>query len=93
MKNIFLAILTGLLITGCGPVQDPLPADFRTIKILEINPPKHFVLTYQILDTGQIVNTKSKHCNDWRAVRVGAAYIANVNETGCGVIRSIRGVQ
>lgn len=91
MKYIISCVATSLFLFGCSkePTQ-PHISNYQEIEILSIKRPKHFKMSYRIVSTGQVVETRSKHCNAWRSISVGKRYMADVNERGCYVIRSIK---
>lgn len=94
MKKLLIASLI-VLFTGCS--KDPQSIQeyemsgpkWTDIEILDINPPKHFSVTYKIVSTGEVVKTSSKRCSDWHRIKVGGIYTANINESGCSLVRSI----
>lgn len=45
------------------------------VQVTDINPPKHYKITFVDLETGaRVVKTISKHCNSYRQIVVGEVY-------------------
>ena len=90
MKKLFLITSLAIGLMACGPAPEPSKPNYQLVKITYLNPPKHFSVKYTVLSTGERRETRSKHCGSWSRVKVGNSYYANINETGCDFIRSIK---
>ena len=92
MKKLISALIFIVGLTACSkPVETvETPENYQVIQILSIKKPKNFVLKYKIMSTGEVVTTKQRYCNQWRSVRVNSFYNANLNLSGCDVIKSIK---
>ena len=90
MKKLTLALPLVALLMACGPAPQPKKPQYEEVRILLVNPPKHFRVMYRVIRTGEVHSTRSKHCNAWRRIKRGEHYIANINETGCDFVRSIK---
>lgn len=91
MKHLLCVFLL-LPLIGCGKNESERPyvSNYQLIEIIDIKRPKHYRMTYKILKTNQYVEVRSKHCNDWDRVTVGKIYNADINASGCNVVRSIK---
>ena len=89
---VVLCILVAFVFSACSPSSqsENYEPQYERVKILYIDPPKHFRLKYELLINGHVYQVSSKHCSDWKRVSVGYIYIADVKKTGCNFVRSIK---
>jgi hypothetical protein len=88
MKNFFYAVffvLALLSITACEGIKpDPIVqsyTEYRQIRIMSFDPPKHFRIKYQDVMTKEVFYYSSKHCTDLHTFEIGKVYTVKINYT------------
>lgn len=77
MKKIIAAVAILGLVAGCSREPDIfIGKETKTFEVIGINQPKHFYVDLKDVNTGQHYNHVyiSKHCNDWRKLKMGSKW-------------------
>lgn len=86
LVHLLLAFIIGasvLLAIGSRPKVVKQVGVWKTIdiKVLDIDPPKHFTFDYIIKSTGEVVRYSTKHCSaysDSKGIKVGNEYTVKI---------------
>jgi hypothetical protein len=78
LKTVLLISIGLSVLTGCEPrKQDPVvSAVDKKYAIVDINPPKHFYVDIQDVETKEIYKNQyvSKHCNAYQKLKIGSVW-------------------
>ena len=77
MKSALFVLMSSIALIACTPETYEETARYRnTYEIIGINPPKHFYLDLKNVKTGVVHKHVyvSKHCNDWRKLKIGSRW-------------------
>lgn len=91
---VAIFVFVTIFLLGCAPSDREsvrTVRDYRQVEIVQINPPKRFYVKYRIVGKDKVYQLYSKHCSDWRRVKVGNVYTADVSKrSACEFVRSIK---
>jgi hypothetical protein len=74
IKKITIAMCAVLALTACEK-RTVIETTTHKVKVLEIDPPKHYRVTFEDTVTGKIVKERvSKRCSTYRQIKVGETY-------------------
>lgn len=76
MKHFLVTLIIFLLVSCAGHQCEYEKTEWRDYKLLGLDEPKHFYIDVQDILTGKIYKHVyvSKHCNEWRKLRIGETY-------------------
>jgi hypothetical protein len=73
-RKIFIGFFAILSLTACEK-RVVVETAIHKVKVLEIDPPKHYYVKFQDIVTGEVVNEKiKKKCSSYRKIHVGETY-------------------
>lgn len=81
IKSLSIALCAILVLTACEERQ-VIETTVHKVKVLEIDPPKHYRVTFQDTVTGETVKERvSKRCSTYKQIKVGETYELKVEIT------------
>lgn len=74
MKKIIVGLFAILALTACDDYEI-VERSVHKVKVLEIDPPKHYYVKFEDSVTGKIMNEKvSKSCMSYNKIKIGNTY-------------------
>jgi hypothetical protein len=81
MKTLTIALCALISLTACEN-RTVIETSVHKVKVLEIDPPKHYRVTFENSVTGKTVKERiSKRCSSYKQIKVGENYDLKVQIT------------
>lgn len=72
-------VVSAILLSGCMELDKAVATHMVDVKVIKIDPPKGYYVTFQRLDNNQVIEEYvSKRCSNYTKIRVGNTYKVEV---------------